>query len=85
LVANKSSKPNSPESRCPECKRLWKVYELATSKNLDAIVAIEAAAQKQDAAMMKILHDKALEATQWWELARKSINDHQATHTPEKT
>jgi hypothetical protein len=87
LFENKSSGSDSPESRspvCPECKRLWKVYALATRKSLDAIMAKDAAAQQHDVATTKILHDKALEATQWWELARKAIRDHAATHTGEE-
>jgi hypothetical protein len=84
LDENKSEGPNSPEGRwptCAECKRLWNVYALAT---LDAMMAKEAAAQQDDAANAKTLDDKALEATQWWELARKAIRDHEATHAGEK-
>jgi hypothetical protein len=60
------------------------VYALATQRSLDAIKAKDTAAKLHDVASMKILHDKALEATQWWELARKAIRDHVATHTGEE-
>jgi len=79
-----SALPEREEPVCPECNRLWKVYALATRKSLDAIMTKEAAAQYHDVAGVKILHEKALEATQWWELARKAIRDHVATHAGEK-
>ena len=60
------------------------MYALATQRSLDAIKAKDAAAKQHDAARMKILHDKALEVTQWWELARKALRDHEATHTGEE-
>jgi hypothetical protein len=30
---------------------------------------------------MKILEQEAVEATQWWALARKAVRDHAVTHT----
>jgi hypothetical protein len=88
LPEGKSSEPNSrrQSTNCPECERLWQVYAVATRKNLDTILEKEAAAQTNDMGKMKILEQEAVEATQWWALARKAVRDHAATHaeaTPE--
>jgi hypothetical protein len=89
LPETKPSESNSRQQRspnCPECERLWQVYAVATRKHLDAILAKEGATQTDDIGEMKILEQEAVEATQWWTLARKAVRDHAATHaeaTPE--
>jgi hypothetical protein len=84
----KSSELNSRQQQsptCRECERLWQVYAVATRKHLDTILEKEAATQTDDIGKLTILEQEAVEATQWWALARKAVRDHAATHARSDT
>jgi hypothetical protein len=87
LPENKSSKPNLPQERwpnCPECERLWNAYALGTRLYLDAILAEGAAAQGDNVEKVKVLEEEALERAHWREFARKVVRDHAASHAVKK-